>query len=559
MQKIWKVKKPDSILQKKLQQDLGISPFLAQLLINRNITAASSAKEFLDSGISSLHDANLLPDIDKACRRIHKALKNKEKVLLFSDYDADGLTSLAVLKIALGRLGLAHEHYLPHRLKEGYGLSEHSVQYAHTRGFNLIITLDCGITNFKEIEELRKLNIDVIVVDHHHLISNKLPPAYASINPKRPDSRYPYPDLAGVGLTYKLAGKLLDNLLEEELDLVCLGTIADVAPLIGENRILVKEGLKKLNTTKRLGLKSLIEISGIKNKDIDTRYVSYILGPRINACGRIDSSEAALKLLLCSLEDDALALAQELHSKNKERQRIEGKILNEALSRIETEMDFSKERVIVLDQEGWHQGVLGIVAAKLTDRFHRPAIVISFIDGIGKGSGRSIENFHLFEGLSECREYLQAFGGHKRACGLSILKNNLEGFKKSINQIAWRLGPQDLLPGLSIDLEMKLSDLSPGLLRELSLLEPFGQSNPKPLFSSSSLQIKSKPVVLGRDTLKFWVSDGRAAYPAIGFRMGNYLDLINSAKAVNLAYRLSLDNWQGKQQLQLEIEDIRPA
>lgn len=561
MQKVWKVKKADIALQRNLSSGLGISSSLAQLLINRGIITLAAAEEFLHCGISSLHRAELLPDIDKAQVRIQKALRKGEKVLVFSDYDADGLTSLAVLKTAFTNLGLTHQHYIPHRLKEGYGLSEHAVKYAHSHDFSLIITLDCGITNFKEIDELKKLDIDTIVIDHHSLLCDSLPPAFAVINPKRRDSRYPYADLAGVGLSYKVAGYLLgDPLLEEELDIVCLGTIADMVPLNGENRIIVKEGLKRLNAAKRQGLKSLMEVSGIKNKAINTEYVSYILAPRINACGRIGSCEAALALLLCNSEPEAVLLAKELHSKNQERQRIEARIMDEALNRLESEMDFAKERVIVLHQEDWHRGVLGIVAAKLTERFHRPAIIISVIDGMGKGSGRSIEGFHLFEALFEAREHLEGFGGHKRACGLSISQAKIEHFRKEMNRIALeRLHPEDLLPSLHIDMDVQLSDLSIELLGELNLLEPFGQANPRPLFSSSNLKIKSKPAIMGRDTLKFWVSDGKVTYPALGFRMANYFDLINSAQAVNLAYRLSLDTWNGNNQLQLEIEDVRPS
>ena len=561
MQKIWKVKKPDIALQRNLSSGLGISSSLAQLLINRGIITLSAAEEFLHCGISSLHRAELLPDIDKARARIQKALRKGEKVLLFSDYDADGLTSLAVFKAAFRNLGLTHQHYIPHRLKEGYGLSEQAVKYAQSNDFSLVITLDCGISNFKEIDELKKLDIDTIVIDHHSLLCDSLPPACAVINPKRRDSRYPYADLAGVGLSYKVAGYLLgDPLLEEELDIVCLGTIADMVPLSGENRIIVKEGLKRLNITRRPGLRALIEVSGIKNKAINTEYVSYILAPRINACGRLGSCEAALALLLCDSEPKAALLAKELHSRNQERQRIEGRIMDEALNRLESEMDFAKERVIILHQENWHRGILGIVAAKLTERFHRPAIIISVIDGMGKGSGRSIEGFHLFEALFEARGYLEGFGGHQRACGLSISQDKIEYFRKDINRIALqKLHPEDLLPSLHIDMDVELSDLSAELLRQLNLLEPFGQANPQPLFSSSNLKVKSKPAVMGRDTLKFWVSDGKVTYPALGFRMASYFDLINSAQAVNLAYRLSLDNWNGNNQLQLEIEDVRPS
>ncbi|HAH22060.1 MAG: single-stranded-DNA-specific exonuclease RecJ [Omnitrophica WOR_2 bacterium GWF2_43_52] len=558
MPKLWKLKPADIPLQKKLSQELGISPILAQVLINRNIRSQESAREFLNPRLSGLHDTKLLPDIDKAKERILKAFKNKENILLFSDYDADGLTSLAVLKIAFGKLGIPHEYYVPHRLKEGYGLSEHLVTYAHEHGFTLIITLDCGISNSKEIEALKRLAIDTIVIDHHQLDAGKLPPAHSVINPKRQDSRYPYQELAGVGLSYKVAVSLLDSLMEEELDLVCIGTIADVVPLVGENRIIVKEGLKKLVSTKRQGLQSLIEVTGLKNKAITAEHVSFILAPRINACGRIGPSDAALELLLCDSDDKAGLLARELHDKNKERQRIESRILQEALQQLEAEIDLANERVIIVHNDNWHQGVLGIIASKISDRFHRPAFVVSFSDGLGKGSGRSIENFHLFEGLRECSQHLVGFGGHKRACGMSILKKEIENFRKSINRIAFeKLTPHDLMPSITIDAQMSLSSLSLDLLQELSLLEPFGNANPKPIFSSANLSVKSKPALMGKDTLKFWVTDGKQAYQAIGFGMGRYFDLVSCSETINLAYRISLDTWNGNNQLQLEIEDIQ--
>ena len=558
MQKIWKVKQQDVSLQKRLSAALNISPVLARLLINRGLNLPEEAKAFLNPALSSLHSFNLLPDIAKAKQRIHKALANKEKVLLFSDYDADGLTSLAVLKIALDRLGVNSQAYIPHRLKEGYGLGHAAVKYALDNGFSLVITLDCGISNFQEVADLKRHNIDVIIIDHHHLHSGKLPCADAVINPKREDSDYPFKDLAGVGLSYKFASCLLEDELEEELDLVCLGTVADVAPLLGENRIIVKEGLKQLNKSGRPGLKALLEKAGIANKILNAGHISFVLGPRLNACGRIDSADAALELLLCQSRERSVELAEHLHNKNRERQRIEGGILDEALSLLEYDIDLNKERVIVLSQDNWHQGVLGIVAAKIADRFHRPAIVVSFNDqGLGKGSGRSIESFHLFEGLLECQEHLEGFGGHKKACGLSILKHNIDGFKQSINQIAQRLSAQDLLPSLHIDLGLELADLNETLLFDLEALEPFGQDNPKPVFFSNNLRIKSKPALLAKDTLKFWVTDGRSAYPAVGFGMGSYLDLVSSAKEINLAYKISRDTWNGNNQLQLEIEDIR--
>ena len=576
MQKIWKIKPPDAALQKRLSANLSISPFLAQLLINRGLSTEEKAGEFLKSDTACLGNFTGLPDLDKAKNRIQKARDNKEKVLLFSDYDADGLTALAILKNALDKFGLQAECYIPHRLKEGYGLGKDAVRYIRDIGFDLVVTLDCGVSNFREIAELKNQGIETVVIDHHHLSENKIPCAWAVINPKRQDSSYAHPDLAGVGLAYKFASYLLDENLEEELDLAAIGTIADMVPLTGENRVIAKEGLKKLNNTRRPGLSSLIETAGIKNKLIDAQTVSYVLAPRINACGRLGEAGLAFRLLISRSNDEADALAKELNLKNRQRQGIEGRILDEALILMDTEIDLARERVIVLHQDGWHQGVLGIVAAKISAKFHRPAIIVSFNDGLGKGSGRSIDTFHLFDGLAECSNHLEGFGGHKKACGLSILAEKMGDFRKSINRIAWEtLRPEDLLPSLSIEACLNLSGLNSGLLDEINSLEPFGQGNPKPVFASLNLKVQSKPEVLGRDTLKFWVSDGsprgirlgepkarreaegRSVYPAVGFRLGNYFDLVNSGQNLDIAYRLSLDTWKGNNQLQLEIEDLR--
>ncbi len=558
MQKIWKLRTPDKALQNILAHELNISPVTAGLLVNRNITTPDAARNFLKPSLSQMHDTNLLPDIDKAAWRIQKALKNKEKVLIFSDYDADGLTALAVLKAAFNMLGLKHEHYLPHRLKEGYGLNLNFVKYAHQAGINLVVTLDCGISNFKEIEELKRLGIDTVVVDHHQPQDGKLPCAVAVVDPKRQDSKYPYSELAGVGLSYKLACHLLNDVLEDQLDLVSIGTVADVVPLLDENRIIVKEGLKKLNSSPHIGIKAILDVAGVK-KELTTEHIGYIIGPRLNACGRIDSSEQALSLLICSLESEAQELAKQLHAKNLQRQRIESEIIEEALQ-LAQNTDFSKNRVIVLHKDNWHKGVLGIVASKIADRFYRPTVVISWENELGKGSARSSANFHLFEGLLKCAEHLQGFGGHKHAAGLSILRNDIDGFRESINKVAFEtLSAQDLIPALNVDLELKLADFDLDLVAQINMLAPFGQDNPKPLFASYGLEVRSKPLLQKKDTLKFWVSCGKFTYPAVGFRMGEYADLVSSSKAVDLVYRLSIDTWQGNNQLQLEIEDIKPS
>jgi single-stranded-DNA-specific exonuclease len=555
--KILNIAHPNIQLQNTLCKELGISKIMAQILINRGIANIEEAKKFLNVNLSHLLDPHSFSDMPKAVRLIRQAAKNKEKIIVFGDYDADGLTALALLRMTLSKIGLDVMHYLPHRIKEGYGLNKNVLNIARQKNAGLLITVDCGTTNYEQIKELRRHNIEVIVTDHHEPQGKDLPPASAIINPKTKNSNYKYRDLAGVGVAYKLCQAITGEVLFEDLDLVSLGTIADVVPLTGENRVIVKEGLSRLSQTRRPGLKALIENSGIKGKEIDASLVSYILGPRINASGRIDTAEISLDLLLSEEEEEAQGLARLLENYNRQRQKIESKILEEAQDLIDKEINFKEHKVIVIAKEDWHQGVLGIVASKIAEKFHRPAIVISITSDLCKGSGRSIKNFHLFEALLECKEFLNNFGGHSHAAGLLITKDNIADFKKTINRLAKeRLTLEDLLPSLDIDVEVPLSDLNEKIIRELEALGPFGTGNPEALFYTRNLQLKAEPQILSKDTLKFWVSDGRITYQAIGFGMSSFRDCLVNANYLDLVYTPRMDNWQGEENVLLEAKDI---
>ncbi len=555
--KILNIAPQDSQRQNDFSKELGTSKILAQILINRGISSIKEAQEFLNPSCKDLYDPFLFCDMHKAVDLIKRAIKNKDKILIFGDYDVDGITALTLLYDTLTNLGAKVMHYLPHRIKEGYGLSKGIVNIAKKNNIKLLITVDCGITNHKEIELLRQHNIEVIITDHHEPQNDILPSASSIINPKTKGSNYKYRDLAGVGVAYKLCQAISGSVMLEDLDLVCLGTIADSVPLTGENRVIAKEGLIRLSQTKREGLRVLIENAGIQNKKFTSTYVSFILGPRLNASGRMDSAETSFNLLMSESREEAGKLANTIEGHNRMRQKVEGKILEEAQDLIDREVNFKDHKIIVIAKEDWHHGVLGIVASKLADKFYRPAIVISVSEDLCKGSARSIKNFHLFEALLDCKEFLNTFGGHSHAAGLVITKNNIEDFKQNINRLAReRLSLTDLMPSVDIDAELNLSELNEEIIAELEKLEPYGAGNPEPLIFTRNLKLKGEPQTLSRETLKFWVTDTNTTYQAIGFGMSGIKDSFTHADCFDLVYTPRIDNWRGDSAILLEVKDI---
>ncbi|MDD5408501.1 MAG: single-stranded-DNA-specific exonuclease RecJ [Candidatus Omnitrophica bacterium] len=555
--KILRLATPHIHLQNQLSKELGISKILAQVLINRKVKSVAEAEKFLRADIGDLFSAQLFSDMPKAVALVRKARENKERVMVFGDYDVDGITSTVLVKNTLVSLGLDVLHHIPHRITEGYGLNKEIVAFAKKNNVKLMVTADCGTANHKEVEGLRQANIDVIVTDHHEPQGVGLPAASSLINPKIKDSGYPFRDLAGVGVAYKFCQAISGSSLTEDLDLVTLGTVADSVPLNGENRIITKEGLLRLPDTKREGLRAIIDNAGIKNKKFNSTYISFIIAPRLNASGRMSSAELSLKLLMSQSSQEAQGLAKELDQLNRQRQKVEAKILEEAEEMINREMNFKEQKVIVIAKDDWHQGVLGIVASKLADRFYRPAIVISLNEDLCKGSARSIKNFHLFDALVDCKELLDSFGGHAHAAGLLITKDNIDEFRKSINKLANdRLDFNDLLPGIDIDAELILSDLNETMARELESLEPFGMANPEPLFYTRGLKLKGQVQSLSRETLKFWVTDGLTTYQVIGFGMAGLLNSLMQAESFDLVYTPKIDSWRQDESLILEAKDI---
>jgi single-stranded-DNA-specific exonuclease len=484
-------------------------------------------------------------------------LENREKVMVFGDYDVDGITSTVLLKDTLISLGLDVLHHIPHRIREGYGLNKETVSFARENNVRLMVTADCGTANHKEVEALRQGNIDVIITDHHEPQGIGLPAASSLINPKIKNSGYPFRDLAGVGVAYKFCQAISGSILDKDLDLVALGTIADSVPLNGENRIIAREGLLRMPETKRAGLRAIIENAGIRNKKFNSTYVGFIIAPRLNASGRMASAELSLQLLMSDKYEEAQVLARELEQFNRQRQKVEAKILEEAEEIINQQVNFKEQKVIVIAKDDWHQGVLGIVASKLADKFYRPAIVISLKDDLCKGSARSIRNFHLFDALVDCKDLLDSFGGHAHAAGLLITKDNIDEFRRSINRLAHdRLNLEDLLPNIDIDAELILGDINGPVVRELESLEPFGMANPEPMFYTRGLKLKGQAQTLSRETLKFWVTDGITTHQAIGFGMAGLLNSLLQADTFDLVYTPKIDSWRQEESVVLEVKDI---
>lgn len=559
MQKHWKVYNPNPQLQASLSDALDVHPIIGQLLINREITNIQEAKDFLSADLSGLHDPFLFKNMSKAVERIKQAKENKERVLVVGDYDVDGVTSSALLNNIFKRMNIEVVHHIPHRMKDGYGLNERIAQFAKEEGASLMVAVDCGITAYKEVELINNNGIDVIILDHHEPDDDHLPNAVAIINPKQKDCPYPFKHLASVGLVTKLTQALLGKSDSEKvLDLAAIGTIADVVPLRGENRIFVKSGLPKINNTKNKGLLALLEMTKLKNKKISPFHIGFVLGPRINAAGRMDSAEASLDLFLSEDQQEAHGLARILDRHNIHRQKVQKEVIEEALNIVEQEVNFKDQKIIVLGREGWHKGVLGIVAARLADKYYRPAIVISIENGVGTASARSIDGFHLHDALARCAQYLEEFGGHAGAAGLTIKEENIDPFRSLINEVAHEtLEIKKLLPTLMIDCEIPLSSITMELAEIINSMEPFGEGNPAPIFCSRKVTVKGDPAVLGKNTLKFLVEDHDFSISAVGFGMADYQEIVKSGEKVDLAYEVSIDDWNKAPTPQLKLKDIR--
>ncbi len=558
MGKKWRLRPADPDLQAKLAASLNLSPIVIQLLINRGITDPARITSFLNPLLKDLHDPFLLKDMNKAVARLQKAREAGETVLVYGDYDVDGVTSTAVVYRLLKKLGMKAMSYIPHRMDEGYGLNVEIVPLAKQWGVALLITVDCGVTAVEEVRALKEAGIDTIVIDHHEPEGDVPDLACAVIDPKQPQCTYPFKDLAGVGLAAKFVQAVTGEFPLDDLDLVTLGTIADVVPLKGENRIIARHGLPRIASSSKAGLQALIEAARVRGKEMTPHIVGFSLGPRLNAAGRMGSAGTSLELLLCDDPSNAAALVQVLDVHNRDRQRMQSSVVDEAVDIIEGEGALTGDRIIVVHKEGWHKGVLGIAASKIAEKYGRPAIVISVEDGVGVGSARSVEGFHLNEALAHCAEMLEGFGGHKRAAGLRVKDHMIADLRAMLNVFAEKIFADGVPePGLDIDVQLPLTSVGMALVETIASLEPFGEGNPAPLFATRRLMVKSKPQVMGKDTLKFWVTDGRETVSAVGFGMGADFGHLAMGQAVDIVYTLGIDDWNKAPQAQIMLKDLR--
>lgn len=562
--KKWLIKAAEPVLKFMLAKKLGVSPLMAQLLINRGIYTVKEAREFLNVSIKRLYPPELMRDLPRAVEIISGALDRGDKILVYGDYDVDGVTGTTLLVHALRRLGGDVDYYIPHRLDEGYGLHTPVLQMARESGVDLVLTVDCGISAAAEIDEANNSGGPAVIITDHHEPPPQLPRAAAVINPKRKDCRYPFSDLAGVGVAFKLVQALLAGrgnpfAWEEYLDLVCLGTIADIVPLRGENRILVRHGLPHLGNSARPGLRALYQASGIKENTITAWEVGFILAPRINAAGRLDDAGLAVEMLLSDDYNAALEMALLLNEANQERQSLEAKTLSDALGMLEADPELAARDVLVLASESWHPGVIGIVASRLVDRFYKPVLLIACDNERGgKGSARSIRGFHLYNALEYCTDCLAGYGGHAMAAGFSLPVEQIDALREKINDYAAaHLCAADTEPVMELDALVSLQDITYQLINEVEQLAPYGHGNPGPVFALRQARlVNCRGVGKNNAHLKMLLSDRSVSMDGIGFNLGRFAEEMAAAREISVAFTPAVNTWQGRQTLQVKVQDV---
>lgn len=554
----WITEKKDNNNAAILADQLKITPLVASLLVNRGYDSLEKAKKFLYS-IDEFHDPFLMKGMDTAVNRIKEAIERQEPILIFGDYDADGVTSTTVMMKTLEDMGANVQFYIPNRFTEGYGPNEGAFQYAANIGIKLIITVDTGIAAVKEADVAKELGIDYIVTDHHEP-GPVLPDALAIIHPRLEGSDYPFHELAGVGVALKVAHALYGELPEHLLQFAAIGTIADLVSLTGENRIIAKHGIKKLKQTSNIGLKALLKQMKTEANGIDEETIGFMIAPRINAVGRLDSADPAVELLLTEDPDLAASLAEEMEAINKERQAIVNQITDEAIEQVESLYPLEENRVIIVGKEGWNPGVVGIVASRLVEKFYRPTIVLGFDQekGIAKGSARSIVGFDLYQNLSTCREILQHFGGHPMAAGMTLALGDVDELRQRLNKLAFeQLRLDDLVPLTTVDMEIDLKDAHLNAIEEMQLLAPFGVDNAKPRIVIDQVEIGTmRKIGANQNHLKVQFQQGDSSLDGIGFGIGDLYDHISPSAKVSVLGQLSINEWNNIKKPQMFIQDI---
>jgi len=564
--KRWRLKPCDAQAAAALAEAVGCSRTAAQLLRNRGIDTPEAAHAFLNPSLSDLPDPFLLPDAEAAAERIKQALHRGERIAIHGDYDGDGITSAALWTRALEKLGARVMVHVPHRHRDGYDMRSAFVAHARSEGAGLIITTDCGIRRADEVEEAREAGIDVVVTDHH-IPDEQIPRAAAVVNPNRRDSRYPFRELAGVGVAFRACealvrhlGHSVDSYRRAFIEYAAVGTITDMMPLLGENRVIVTHGLSALRHTRKPGFRALLSVAGIAPATLDARSIGFGIGPRINAIGRIDDARLALDLLLARDEAQAQALAAKLEQANTNRRAEQDRVLAEALEAIASR-NLASESCLVVSGTSWHSGVIGLVANKLVEKYHRPIILIAIDErtGMARGSARSIDAFDMLAAITTCAEHLEEFGGHAHAAGLSIRADSLPGFQQAVARVAAEaLTPEDLVPAIDADLEVPIQELTVSLLRELDRFQPWGAGNEEPVFVSRRLEVR-EVLRVGKEQqhLKLRFAEPAAgALAGLRWNCGDQAEHIHPGDVVDICYRPRIDNYDGSLSIVLNVEDL---
>ncbi|MBI5184959.1 MAG: single-stranded-DNA-specific exonuclease RecJ [Nitrospinae bacterium] len=571
-QKNWIIAAPDQERVSELSHSLGVPPLLARVLVLRGLADPAAASSFLNAPLRDMHDPFLMKGMRRAVDRIFQAIQRKESIWVYADYDVDGVASAALMVHFFREIGCPIDYYIPNRMSDGYGLKEKAVVALKEKGAALVITADCGIGAAREIQKAAELGMEVIVTDHHQ-VPEELPPAMAILNPLQEDCPYPYKFLSGAGIIYKLLIGLRAELrekgrlqeipnLKKHLDLVALATIADLVPLTGENHILARHGLEELSSTKKIGLRALKSVSGLMEKKLNSYSVGFQLAPRLNAAGRLGEADRGVRLLVSLDMAKAMESASELDRENRERQEFQEKVVEEARLMVKKSVNLNTEFTIVLASEEWHPGVIGIAASKIVDSFHRPVVLITVENGVGKGSARSIGPFNIYKGLRECAGLLREFGGHEAAAGLTIDADKISVFRSKFAQVAAEaLRPEDLVKNLRADGEINLDELDMDAVRRLEALGPFGISNPAPAFVARNVKPIGKVVRIGQNKnhIKFLIQNSRGIQiEAVGFRMERFFSKIDSENAsFDVLFNPQVNEWNGRVALQLKLLDCR--
>ena len=564
--KHWKIKDvSDELSVQRLTDSLNISPILARLLVLRNIKTFNQAKQFFRPSIESLYDPFLMDQMESATTRVITALTENQKICIYGDYDVDGTCATALLYMFLKELDANVEFYIPRRLEEGYGISTAAIDIVHAKGTKLMIAVDCGITAITETDYANKLGIDVIICDHHQP-KEDIPKAFAVLDPLKPGCNYPFKYLSGAGVAFKLAQGLCERIGKrglplKYLDLVALAGAADIVPLIDENRILVNEGLNQVNLNPRPGIEALIEMGRLQTGQLTSGQIVFTLAPRINAVGRLGDAERAVNLLISTNKKDALKLAEVLETENYERRKIDVDTFEAAKEIVDSQIDLDEELAIVLHNEHWHPGVIGIVASRLVEKYYRPSVLLTTIDGIAKGSARSINGFNIYEALQKCDDLLLHFGGHQAAAGLALDVEKIDEFRIRLNEVLKSsITSEDLSEEITIDSKIRFSEITPKFLRILDQFSPFGPGNLRPVFLSESVHIANVPRIVGNNHLvaSFKQSGTDKVFDSIGFNMGEHFDMLKQNNS-ELDIIFSIDKTIRDSRIfpQLKLKDIK--